>query len=99
MEDSRVEEVKLNLNQLNSKEDLQKLLKQKLNFPEFYGENWDAFWDTITGLVELPKRIVLENWLAFENKLPEEAKTLIAMLKDYNKEYPMIEVDIVIEGV
>ncbi|MFF3404311.1 barstar family protein [Streptomyces sp. NPDC002659] len=28
-------------------------LSQALGFPAFCGMNWDAFWDAITGLVEM----------------------------------------------
>nr|WP_257207653.1 barstar family protein [Bacillus cereus] len=37
------------------------LFKEKLEFPDFYGENWDAFWDCITGSVfPLPNKIIFE---------------------------------------
>ncbi|WP_405554065.1 barstar family protein [Streptomyces sp. NBC_01171] len=30
------------------------LLQRELGFPDFYGKNWGAFWDAITGLVWIP---------------------------------------------
>ncbi|MFE9574497.1 barstar family protein [Streptomyces sp. NPDC006692] len=29
-------------------------LEREFDFPYFYGRNWDAFWDAVTGLVEIP---------------------------------------------
>ncbi|WP_078662734.1 barstar family protein [Streptomyces bicolor] len=34
--------------------ELQRLLQRELLLPDFYGRNWNAFWDAITGLVALP---------------------------------------------
>jgi len=50
----RKETVEINLNSVQNSEELHDLLKKKLDFPDFYGMNWNAFWDAITGLVELP---------------------------------------------
>ena len=44
---------------------------KELNFPEFYGMNWDAFWDTITGLVELPERVTIKGWNNLAAVLPK----------------------------
>ena len=49
--------VNINFSAITTKDELQKLLMNKLNFPEFYGMNRDAFWDSITGLVEMPEKI------------------------------------------
>ena len=34
----------------NNKYRIHNLLKDKFGFPDYYGENWDAFWDCIDGL-------------------------------------------------
>ncbi|MGN0529166.1 MAG: barstar family protein [Eubacterium sp.] len=33
---------------------LHKEIKEKLNLPDWYGENLDALWDSLIGLVETP---------------------------------------------
>lgn len=55
MEVSRKKEAIIDVDKVDSSNDLQELLKLKLKFPDLYGQNWNAFWDTITGLVELPE--------------------------------------------
>ncbi|WKX70176.1 barstar family protein [Streptomyces sp. XD-27] len=59
------------------------LLKQELGFPDFYGMNWDAFWDAITGLVELPRDLTFTGWSAFEATLPEDARIMRGLLDEY----------------
>lgn len=84
----------LDLTKITSERELQTTIMQKLDFPEFYGKNWDAFWDTITGLVELPDCIIIKGWDDLVNRLPKEADTLKKILDEYNEEYPMFKCNI-----
>ncbi|ALS37709.1 RNAse (barnase) inhibitor barstar [Enterococcus rotai] len=92
--DSTKKEVIIDLKNVSTKENLQVLLKEKLDFPDYYGENWDAFWDTITGLVELPEKIIFEHWSDLEKSIPDEANSLKEMLHNFNKKYPMMKSEI-----
>ncbi len=47
---------------------LHDVLKDKLDFPDYYGRNLDALWDCLTGWVDLPLTLVLKN-LEFSNTL------------------------------
>lgn len=59
-----------------------------LDFPSWYGCNWNAFWDAITGLVEMPETLVLTGWNAFALRLPEDAKLMNECLDDMKNQYP-----------
>ena len=59
---------------------------ERLYFPEFYGNNWDAFWDSISGIVEMPKNLTLINWKKFEKTFKKDAKILKEIIEDYNKQ-------------
>ncbi|MEE9727265.1 barstar family protein [Listeria seeligeri] len=96
MDDSREQVVIINLGNVTNKNELQILLKDSLDFPEFYGENWDAFWDTITGLVELPEEIIFEKWPVFTKLLPEEAIKLTSTILHFNTKYPMLKCKIIL---
>lgn len=62
-------------------------LKEKLEFPDFYGENWDAFWGCITGFVfPLPNKMIFEGWSKLEKRLPIDTKIMKECLLDYNEE-------------
>lgn len=68
--------------------ELHDALARALGFPEWYGRNWDAFWDAITGLVEMPSKLRFEDWRQFEARLPRDAALLRSALLDMAKQYP-----------
>ena len=76
--------VKIDVTNITSSTELHLLLKEMLGFPNFYGENWDAFWDAITGLVELPMQIQFVGWGFLERNLPFDAKIMKECLSEYN---------------
>ncbi|WP_289136482.1 barstar family protein [uncultured Brevibacillus sp.] len=67
--------------------DLHMILKRQLDLPDVYGMNWNAFWDAITGMVKLPKKITITGWSVLLERIPEEAKTLARLLNDYSLRY------------
>jgi len=73
MDDARRELVEIDLTAISTPEELQSVLARALGFPDFYGRNWDAFWDAITGLVEMPRRLRLIGWAGLAAKLPRDA--------------------------
>ncbi|MGL4698039.1 barstar family protein [Enterococcus larvae] len=88
MEESRKEQTVIDVKGIQTAKQLHMVLKESLDFPDFYGKNWDAFWDAITGLVAMPKNIIFENWMDLEGNLPEDSALLKELLDDYNKEMP-----------
>ncbi|VFT24356.1 LysR family transcriptional regulator [Pseudomonas aeruginosa] len=61
-----------------------------LALPPWYGCNWDAFWDAISGLVPMPRRLRLQGWSDFARRLPEEAAQLSACLEALRETYPQL---------
>lgn len=60
----------IDLTEVRDAEGLQRLLQRELRFPDFYGRNWNAFWDAVTGLVDLPHELTFTGWDAFSASLP-----------------------------
>ena len=58
-----------------------KILKEKLELPDYYGENLDALWDCLTGGIELPVCIKWSNYKAschyFRKNTPKSLKKCI----------------------
>ncbi len=87
--------IKIDLSEINSAIELHSILKIQLDFPSFYGMNWDAFWDSITGLVELPHTLVIYGWKNVQLKLPDEAMKLKRLLQEYNELYPSLKCEVI----
>jgi ribonuclease inhibitor len=86
--DERQDLVEIDLSDVTSPEQLHSRLAQSLNFPDFYGRNWDAFWDSITGLVTMPRHLRFVGWLSLRDRLPRDAGHLRSCLEDMEREFP-----------
>jgi ribonuclease inhibitor len=86
--DERIELVEIDLKGVTSSAQLQLLLMKRLEFPAFYGCNWYAFWDAITGLVEMPRVLRFSGWTSFVQRLPNEAQAMQECLTKLTEMYP-----------
>ena len=68
--------IKIDLTRIQNPKELHATLGTSLNFPTWYGQNWDAFWDAITGLVEMPETLEFSGWGIFSGRLPRDARML-----------------------
>ena len=80
--------IEIDLSIPNTPIELHRLLKEKLDFPHFYGNNWDAFWDSITGLVTMPKKLIFKNTENLKKNMPEDFRIMKSCLDDMEKMYP-----------
>lgn len=92
---SRIQLVEIDLRAIISAEELHSLLMESLNFPRWYGANWDAFRDAITGLVEMPYTVRFLGWAQFSQRLPREAALLKECLTEMQGEYPQFASEVV----
>lgn len=60
-------------NQITSKVQFHKVLKEKLELPDYYGNNLDALLDCLTGWVDLPLLIEWNNYSQSKINLGEYA--------------------------
>jgi RNAse (barnase) inhibitor barstar len=74
----------IELGSIESVEQLHDIFKDSFDFPEFYGKNWDAFWDMITGFVEMPEELRLINAGKFKQAFRKDYQTLIDIIEEYN---------------
>ncbi|MFD1140912.1 barstar family protein [Larkinella insperata] len=75
----------LNLTGITSKATLHQLFKTELHFPEWYGVSWDAFWDCIVAVVEMPHVLTLTNWEEFAQQCPRDMQILRQIIHDYEE--------------
>lgn len=87
--------IEVELGAVSSKRALHETLARALGFPGWYGHNWDAFWDAITGLVEMPMSLHLTGWSKFAVQLPAEAQTLHDILAEMATRYPDLAPEVI----
>lgn len=86
----------IDLKEVNTVQELHDLLSTKLGFPDYYGNNWDAFWDMITDtkIVIMPDRLVLFGCKELSEKLPKDAQLLQQCFLNLEKEHSSIACEV-----
>ncbi|MBD2325694.1 barstar family protein [Alkalinema sp. FACHB-956] len=82
------EVVEIVLSEVNTTDELHAKLSDALGFPDFYGRNWDAFWDSIAGLLEMPRQLRFYGWNKFVERFPEDSHKLKNCLANMIQESP-----------
>ena len=85
---TRQELVEIDIGDIMSSRALHSALASALNFPEWYGHNWDAFRDSITGLVEMPITLRVVGFDRLAARLPADAANLKQCLFEMTVEQP-----------
>jgi RNAse (barnase) inhibitor barstar len=80
--------IEISLSTVSLPQELHAALAKQLQFPDWYGANWDAFCDAITGLVEMPVNLHLIGWNDLYQRLPRDAMQLRSCLNEMAAEYP-----------
>ena len=58
-------------------------IRDALDWPDYYGCNWDAFWDCLTDMVGRRIHIEILGLDVIERKFGNEAQTMIDILKEF----------------
>lgn len=95
---SRLPSLQIDLANIQDAPQLHGLLRDALGFPHWYGCNWDAFWDAISALVEMPEQLIFEHWPGFAERLPREARMIQECLERLRQLYPEQACQGVVEG-
>lgn len=62
---------------------IHEIIKEALNFPDYYGKNWDAFWDCLTDMAGRRTNIEIYGFEVFQRKFQEEAELFLDILKEF----------------
>ncbi len=73
----------LDVGGVKTAQELHALLKEKLALPDFYGANWDAFADAVSGLVTLPEKLNFTGWDKLAARLPKDSAILKKILTEH----------------
>lgn len=58
-------------------------IRQALDFPDYYGCNWSAFWDCLTDMYGEPIHIEIIGLDVIERKFSDSASKMIEILKRF----------------
>ena len=74
------------------------VIKEALDFPDYYGCNWDAFWDSLTDMYGEPIHIEILGLENIKNRFGEETvDKMIEIFKRFKHFEKSFENDIEIE--
>ena len=62
--------------------DMHRIIKRELDFPDYYGGNWDAFWDCLTDMRGRPIHIEILGLDTLRQKCDEKASILVETLRE-----------------
>src|SRR5690606_27576092 len=65
-------------------------VSKQLDFPAYYGQNFDAFWDCLLDM-DSNSKIIVEGLSDLRKNLPDAYDKLTKCIDDYREEYGQIE--------
>ncbi|MEK6152580.1 barstar family protein [Flavobacteriaceae bacterium 3-367] len=82
--------VLIDLSGLIDEETFHEYVSKKLDFPGYYGFNFDAFWDCLTDEDQFDSnfRLRVEGLGEFQRHLPDVHKKFIQCMHDYKSKFP-----------
>lgn len=78
-----MKKIKIDFKNIDNEKEFYEIIRNKLDLPEYFGDNLDALWDSITGYIELPIKI---RFLNFNNKKSDFFISLKEVFIDAEKE-------------
>lgn len=97
MKNNNVKDYYLNFSECEYLGEVHREIKEKLELPDWYGENLDALWDSITGLMYTPSNINI-TYMPETKKaefLRDEIYKIIDVFKEAQEEYKEITVSVI----
>ncbi len=82
----------LDFSKVNYLGEVHQIIKDELDFPDYYGENEDALWDCLTDMVDIdePLHIELLGFERVQRLFPWNAEIILDIFKDlkhYDNDY------------
>ncbi len=74
--------------------EIHEVIQKSLNFPDYYGCNWSAFWDCLTELYGEPMRIEIIGMDIIKQNFGDAASKMTDILKRFRNYEPLFTKDI-----
>ena len=59
------------------------VIRDALDWPDYYGCNWDAFWDCLTNMIGRPIHIEILGLDIIERRFDDAAKMMVDTLREF----------------
>ena len=63
------------------------VIEKSLDFPDYYGCNWDAFWDCLNDMYGTSIHIEIIGIEVIERKFGNAAEKMIGILKEFKRDW------------
>ena len=73
----------VDFSQVNYYLEMHAVIEKSLDFPDYYGCNWSAFWDCLTDMYGDPIYIKIIGLEVIERKFGDAAEKMIGILKEF----------------
>lgn len=80
--------------EMTTRQALHAHLKERLGFPDYYGENLDALWDCLRADVDLPITIQWLDFSSSQQALGDYADQTLATLREAQAEVPGLTIEV-----
>ena len=72
--------------------DMHLIIREVLDWPEYYGCNWDAFWDCLTDMITLDGKLHIEviGLDVIKKKFDDSADMIVKILKKFKPSTPSL---------
>ena len=77
------EKYTIDFTDVNTYFEMHAVIWEALEFPEYYGCNWDAFWDCLTDMYGEPIHIEIIGLDVIERNFGDDAEIMITILKRF----------------
>lgn len=79
--DNQIQKYTIDFKDVKGIYDMFEIISTAMDFPDYFGNNWDAFWDCLTDMYGSKVNIVFEGMEKLRKVFGEEAENDIAILK------------------
>ena len=77
----------IDFSEVNNIMEMHMIIRDSLDFPDYYGRSWDAFWDCITDMYGEKINIEILSYDRVREKFGTNADALVELLHDFKHNY------------
>ena len=86
--------VQIDGDKINSENDFHDVISKELDFPDYYGRNWDALWDCLSGHAETDVLITISCSSSMKNKLGKDFDKIVEIFERTHNLCPEFEYEL-----